>query len=242
MSQRKVRGIVTEAKKHGENDKWLTILCKDAGMISAKARGCRKPNSKLFACTSLFAYCDFIVDDHMRFTQVLSGDILYPFFAGCENIDKISLGNFFLEVTNRFLKHGQEDNEFMYLLLKALQAIDKNGDDLKSAGSIFVLRAMSAAGFMPYLDACIGCGSEQTAFFHPEGIVCSLCAQKVRSVPVSDNTQKALADIAEADVNKVFKLKFDEQTQNELWKCAEIMLKHYAEAPLRTYELLDFMK
>ncbi|MBQ6554634.1 MAG: DNA repair protein RecO [Firmicutes bacterium] len=238
MSQKKVRGIVTEVKKHGENDKWLTSLCKDAGMISAKARGCRKPNSKLFACTSLFAYCDFIIDDHLRFTQVLSGDILYPFFAGCDDIDKISLGNFFLEVTNRFLKHGQEDNEFMYLLLKALQSIDKNGDSLKTAGCIFVLRAMSAAGFMPYLDACIGCGSEKAEFFHPEGLVCGSCVQKVRSVPVSPDTCKALVLIAETDINNVFKLDFDTNTQNELWKCAEIMLKHYAEAPLRTYEML----
>lgn len=242
MSQKKVRGIVIEAKKHGENDKWLTVLCKDAGIISAKARGCRKPNNKLFACTSLFAYCDFIIDDHLKFTQILSGDILYPFFVNCNDIEKLSAGNFLLEVTNRLLKHGQEDNEFMYLLLKALQAIDKDTQLLKNSAAVFVLRALTISGFMPYLDSCIGCGSQQTRMFHPEGMVCGNCAQKVRAVSVSPETHQALINIIESDINNIFKLEFDRQTQSELWQCASLMLKHYIDTPLRTYEMLDFMK
>ena len=149
LSKQKVRGIVIESTLKGENDKWLTILCKDIGKINVKARGSRKPNSKLFGCSGLFSYCDYIIDDHLKYFQLISGDNLKNFFVGCDNLKKLSLANYFADTSNRLLRLGQVDNEFMYFLLKGLQALDKEKNDLASVGYIFELRSLLIMGFVP---------------------------------------------------------------------------------------------
>lgn len=241
MSIRKVRGIVTEAKAKGENDKWLTVLCKDMGKISVKARGCRKPNSKLFACTSLFAYCDFVIDDHMRFYNLVSGDIIRSFFVGCDDIRVLSLANYFLEITNRLLKHGMADNDFMYLLLKALQALDRQKNDIRTIGYIFEIRTLITSGYMPYMDSCISCNSPDTEFFHPEGMLCAACAKGVKTVHLTPEAYTALLLSVSADVDKVFGLKFDNSVLKQLSACARLMMKHYLDVDFNTYNLIKYM-
>ena len=238
MSVKKVRGIVIEAKPKGENDKWLTLLCKDVGKISVKARGSRRPNSKLFACTALFSYCDFIINDRLSFYSMDSGDIIRSFLVGCDDIETISAANYFLEITNRILKHGLEDNEFMYLLLKALQALDKHKNNVRLIGTVFEIRSLAVSGFMPYLDGCMRCGNGVPIYFHPEGVLCQNCTKGTDCVKLTAASYEALRDIILCPAEALFGLTYDEETANILSRCAKLMIKYYLNTDFRTYDML----
>ena len=237
LSKQKVRGIVIESTAKGENDKWLTLLCKDIGKITVKSRGCRKPNSKLFGCSGLFCYCDYIIDDHLKYNQLISGDSLKSFFVGCDNLKKLALANYFAYMTNKMLRPEQADNEFMYFLLKGLQALDSGLNDLACAGYIFELRSLEIIGFLPCPDdCCTSCGSEETAYFTPEGVLCGECAAK-NGVRVDKNTLYALKSIFEEPLESVFKLKFDKDIKPVLSNCAALAMRYYMKKCFRDTDM-----
>ncbi len=240
MSKQKVRGIVIEASNKGENDRWLTILCKDIGKISVKSRGCRKPSSKLFGCSALFSYCDFVVDDHLQFYQLISGDPLARFFVGCDDIRKLALANYFADMANKMMKHGQEDNEFMYFLLKALQALDKNVNDIRTIGYIFELRSLVILGFMPYMDNCIGCSDPHIEYFSPEGMLCPNCA-KSEDVQLTPEAYLAIVEICMEPVESLFKLKYKSAVKKILSQCAKVMMYYYMHTCFGTYNVTNYI-
>ncbi|MBQ9518652.1 MAG: DNA repair protein RecO [Firmicutes bacterium] len=239
MSKQKVRGIVIESSTKGENDKWLTILCKDIGKITVKSRGSRKPSSKLFGCSGLFSYCDYIIDDHLKYIQLTSGDSLKHFFVGCDDLKKLSLANYFADMTNKMLKHGQADNEFMYFLLKGLQTLDSGTNDLASVGYIFELRSLEIIGFLPCPDdSCTNCGSAETAYFTPEGVLCGACAVK-NGVKIDQKALAALKNIFEEPIESVFKLKLDNEIKPVLSDCAALAMRYYMK---KSYKDNDMFK
>lgn len=231
MSKIKVRGIVIESSPKGENDKWLTVLGKDIGRISVKARGCRKPTSKLFACTALFSYCDFIIDDHLQFYQLSSGDIIRNFLSGCDDITKLGLANHFIRIADNFMRPNQPDNKFLYFFLKAVQALDKESENFRRLCCIFDIRAMVEAGFMPYMENCINCGAPQIEYFHAEGMLCPNCIEDVECVRLSSDAYMGLVLITCTDIDSVFKLEFTPETEEMLLKCARLMVSHYTGSP-----------
>ena len=241
LSKQKVRGIVIESKAKGENDKWLTVLCKDIGKITVKSRSCRKPNSKLFGCSGLFSYCDYIIDDHLGFYQLVSGDDLKHFFIGCDDLKKISLANYFVSLSNKMLKHGQADNEFMYFLLKGLQMLDKENKALCDIGYIFELRSLIILGFMPYTDECSNCGSSDTIFFSPEGALCKNCVIS-ESIKIDPETFEAIDKIFTTPIDSVFKLRFDSETKKQLSACAALIMRHYMKTSFTDYDMYKYEK
>ena len=54
-------GIVLRYANYRDSDRILTILTRERGKLSAAARGCRKPNSRLFGCSELFTYGEYVL-------------------------------------------------------------------------------------------------------------------------------------------------------------------------------------
>lgn len=55
----KWEGIVLRTMPYGETNKIVTILTKEAGKLTAMARGAKKPASRLSSITQLFVYGSF---------------------------------------------------------------------------------------------------------------------------------------------------------------------------------------
>ena len=63
-----VQGLILRVSPYNETDAMLTVITKDHGLLSVKARGLRRKNSPLIAPCQLLAYTDFVLFEN-RFVR-----------------------------------------------------------------------------------------------------------------------------------------------------------------------------
>ena len=64
------QGIVLRETNYKEADKILTVLTRDLGKRTVKARGCRRKNSKLTAASQLLVYSEMTLSERGEFTTM----------------------------------------------------------------------------------------------------------------------------------------------------------------------------
>ena len=57
--QHKLLAVVARATNYRDHDRILTLITRERGRLTATARGCRKPQSKLLSCTQPFCYGEY---------------------------------------------------------------------------------------------------------------------------------------------------------------------------------------
>ena len=119
----------------------------------------------------------------------------------------------------------------MFFLLKSLQALDKKKNDNRRISAIFDIRALTIAGFMPYMDNCINCGDPHIEYFHPEGMLCPNCIDDTDCVRLTPDGYLSVVRITAYSIENVYKLEFSPQVLDEIIKCAKLMIKHYISEP-----------
>ena len=75
------QGIVLRETNYKEADKILTVLTRDLGKRTVKARGCRRKNSKLTAASQLLVYSEMTLSERGEFTTLTEADPLEQFWS-----------------------------------------------------------------------------------------------------------------------------------------------------------------
>ena len=75
------QGIVLRETNYKEADKILTVLTRDLGKRTVKARGCRRKNSKLTAASQLLVYSEMTLSERGEFTNLTEADPLEQFLS-----------------------------------------------------------------------------------------------------------------------------------------------------------------
>ena len=96
--RRTVQGIVLREINYKEADKILTVLTREEGKLTLKARGCRRKNSRLLASSQLLVYSELAITQRGEFITLAEGDPLTQFRRLGEDIDKLALASYFAEV------------------------------------------------------------------------------------------------------------------------------------------------
>lgn len=116
--------MVLSAMPMGEYDKRLTILTVERGKINAFARGARKPNSPLLACSQPFSYGEFTAYAG-RDSYTVSGAQVSNYFPGLkEDLARLYLGMYFCEFADYFTREGNDEREVLKLLYQSLRALE----------------------------------------------------------------------------------------------------------------------
>lgn len=190
MATVKTDGLVLRYANYGENDRMLTLLTPEHGLLSTSARGCRKAASKRLAATELFAAGEYMLhakDDRFTLSSFALQQNYYPIR---EDIDKLSHGVYWLNLAEAVAQPGQEARRLFKMLLLSLAVLAYGEMPCRALTAVFLMQFAGLSGFSPSLDRCARCGAElpETISYdaHAGGICCDACARNGTPLTAED--------------------------------------------------------
>lgn len=239
MESCKTRGIVARRADYGESNCMLTIYAENMGVISACAYGVRSNRSRLKAASQVLCFSEFVLSKKQGdIYRAESAEIIDAFFSVSEDITKLSLANYMLELVRDVLT--AEDNAPLRLLLNTLYALAYRELNPLAAKAVFELKLAQYSGYEPMLDACMSCGGADglCAFDFSGGVKCAACRTGA-DADIDADLYRALKYIFSAEEKKIFSFKTSEAVLEKLSLLAEEYILNKSE---RGYRSLEYLK
>lgn len=240
------QGIVLRETNYKEADKILTVLTRDFGKRTVKARGCRRKTSKLTAASQLLVYSEMTLYERGEFTTLTEADPQQQFWGVRQDLDKLALASYFAEVTEAAAQEGEPCPEVLSLVLNCLYALDKLEKPLAQVKAVFELRLLCLMGYAPLLDACAVCGVPEPVSARlnlSQGVLhCAACRQEVGggvAMPLSPGALAGARYIVGSDPKHLFSFSLGEEGLPQLGEATEAFLMTQQERGFRT---LDYYK
>ena len=118
-------GMVLSTMPIGDYDRRVVILTKECGKISAFAKGARRPNSALLACSQPFTFGQFTLLQGRSSYNLLSADISNYFTDLREDLDSVAMAMYFCEFADYYGRENVEATQMLKLLYQSLRALSK---------------------------------------------------------------------------------------------------------------------
>lgn len=182
MALYKSRGIVLRSIRYGESDRILDLYTRDAGLVSAIAKGIRRTRSRFGARLEPLSCVEFVAYGGRSLDTITQAETLRSFHGVREHLARLeAAGRMVRDV--RALSGGDEaDRRILNLLYHALDALEPRDSGLGVLEAAFGMKLAMLAGYAPELDACVGCSvpageMDGLAHFAPElgGLLCEEC-------------------------------------------------------------------
>ena len=239
-------GIVLRETNYKEADKILTVLTRDYGKRTVKARGCRRKTSKLTAASQLLVWSDMTLYQRGEYLTLNEAEVLDQFWAVRQDIDLLAAASYFAEVIEATAQEGEEAGDLLSLLLNSLYALDKLGRPKELVKAAFELRLLCLTGYEPRIDACAVCGRPdpvEARLNLTQGVLhCAACGAQVGegvSMPLSPAALAAARHIVLGNPKKLFSFRLDGHSLTQLGEMTEAFLMTQQE---RGYRTLDYYK
>lgn len=239
-------GMVLSAMPIGEYDKRLVILTRERGKIAVFARGARKPNCALLACSQPFSFGEFVVYQGKNAYNLVSANISNYFGELREDLNSVYYGCYFCEFADYLTRENVNSSDILKLLYQSLKVLSKKTIPVELIRYIFELKIMVLNGEAPQMFECVKCGQEkQNLLFHAEsgGLICEECLdgkQKNDMVMLSGSTIYTMQFIITSPIEKLYTFKVSEIVLEELKNCMKYYLKVYVNYKFKSLELISF--
>ena len=243
MNQESIMGMVLSSTSVGEYDKRLVILTKEHGKIAAFAKGARRPNCALLACSQPFAFGTFQVYQGKSSYTVVAADITNYFETLRTDLEAIYYGMYFCEFTDYLTRENVDGTEFLKLLYQSLRALSKKTIPYALIRYIFEFKCMAINGEAPQVFECVKCGKgEPSILFSAKagGLVCESCKGQIKdTIEIDEATVYTLQFIVASNIEKLFTFHVSETVMENLRVCAARYLSVYVG---HTFHSISFME
>ena len=117
-------GLVLRETEYRDTDKLLTVLTRDAGKITLKARGVRSNRSKLKGACQILTYSEFTVNDAFHGQYSIMEATSKQMFPGLRSdLELLSLASYFAQVAECVCQEDFSTPELLSLTLNCLYAL-----------------------------------------------------------------------------------------------------------------------
>lgn len=128
---------------------------------------------------------------------------------------------------------GQQVYRILQLYLNTLYMIAEGEKNVDFLISVFKLRLICLLGFVPKVDMCCNCNTNEkinSFSFRDNGVKCSLCSKQDKGViEISTSAYKALQYIIKSNPKQIFNFEVQEDTLKELHLLSKIYLNEKLE-------------
>ena len=151
MNRFRTRGIVLRRVNFGEADRIVTFITSDYGLVSAMAKGVRKPSSKLAGGLELFSVSDVsFIKGKGELDHLISSRMIKHFGQIVTDYDRVQLAYAVLKHTAKAAKEFTEPKLYE-LIASALSELNQPGSDLELIDGWFKLNLLKTLGQQPNL-------------------------------------------------------------------------------------------
>lgn len=247
--QIKTRGLALKQRNIGENDRIVTYLTADLGVIEVSAKGVKSVRSPLSGPTQLLAYSELCLFKGKQSYYILdSAETINAFYSLRLDVVKLALAGYFCELTGYLSPSAENAWDFLRLLLNSLHLLQEEKLSMPLLKSVFELRALSVGGFMPNLVGCADCGEYEKprmAFLPLAGVlVCGDCFPSsaydredaiVAAMPAP--VLAAMRHIVFSEPDRVFSFKLAGNSLTQLSRITEQFTLLHTEGKFKSLEL-----
>ena len=238
-----IQAIVLRVTDYNDRDALLTVLTRNHGKLTIKARGLRRKNSPLIAPCQLLAFGEFTLFEYKNQYTVNEAHSIELFQGLRRDLCKLSLGTYFAQAAEVLSQEDLPNPELQSLLLNCLYALDKLEKPELLVKSVFELRSASLAGYTPDLFGCHVCGSQEPRYFDISGgaLLCEKCRGAATGIrmPITPAILEAMRYITYCDAKKLFSFEIGRESLAQLSSITEAYLTTQLE---RGFSTLDFYK
>ncbi len=241
------RGLVVMEKRVGESDRLVTLLTAEKGILRAFVHFSGRARGSRLSATRLFTYSRFTIYEGRDSYIIDDAQPIEVFFDLRKEISRLSLAQYFCELSAVLAPQGSEADGFLRLMLNAMYFLQKGTHPEGIIKSVVEMRMMSLAGYMPDLVYCAKCRCYEadTMFFLPRSgiILCGDCFQPSESqnpepaVALGRGAMTALRHTIYADFGKMFSFRVSPKAESELAEASE---RYVLETLGRGFGTLDF--
>lgn len=239
-------GLVLREVNYKEADKILTVLTREAGKLTVKARGCRRKQSRLAASAQFLTFSEMTLFEYRDYYTLNEAEPQELFWGVRADVEKMSLGAYFAEVVENIAGDGLADPALLSLILNGLYALDQLNKPLALIKGAFELKLMALSGYEPLLDACAVCGvpePQDPRFQLMEGVLhCASCqggAGEGASMPVSAPVLAAMRYVVYGDPKRLFSFALE---PGELVRFGRVCERFLTTQLDRGFHTLDFYR
>ena len=239
--------IIIKKIKLGEADRILTLYTPHLGKIQAKARGVRRPRSKLAGHLELLTYSLISVAKGRNLDVITGSQTINSFLPLKSDLWLTSCALYVTELVNQFTPDHVENYPLFQLLLETMEQLCQ-ASNKELMLRHFELHLLNEVGYRPQLQQCVSCQRllEPTAnSFCPGsgGMLCPNCSpNQPFSYPLSVNAQKVLRLLQNSDYDTASRLKIDAGLSRELVKTMSGYLKYLLEREVKSAAWLDTLR
>lgn len=237
-------GLVIKENSVGDNDRVITVLTRDLGVLRAFAVGAKKVKSKKNASTSLLAFSKFTFSGTKDKLRVDDAVPIEMFFDLRTDILKLSVAQYICELCQTLAPVDDNAEEYLRLVLNTLHFLSKQDANVYLLKSIAELRLMTLSGYQPDLIACreCGCFENDKMYFDiiDASLVCDDCIDESASsyIAIDRSILSAMRHIVFSEFNKLFSFSL---TLDKSRYLSNITEKYLCDKTERGYKTLDFL-
>jgi DNA repair protein RecO (recombination protein O) len=239
-----VQALVLRVTNYNDTDALLTLLTKNQGKITVKARGLRRKNSPLAAPCQVLSYAEFTLFEYRNQYTINEAHSIELFQGLRKELQRFSLGTYFLQVVETIALEDAPNPELLSLVLNSLYMLTQESASEKLVKAVFELRATCLAGYTPNLEQCYICGDRSPHLFNTkEGhLVCRGCDDGTEfgiRLPISQGVLAAMRYVCQCDPKKLFSFSINEESLDLFCQASESYLIAQLE---KSFSTLDFYK
>ena len=197
--------LVLRERKLDEQDRLLTLLSADRGIITAYAKGAGRMKGSMAGATELLCYSHFVLFQNRERCFADKAEANTLFFGIRGDLEKLTLATYFAQLCCELIPENEPAVEELRLMLNTLYCLERD-------------KLLTLTGYMPDLIACRACGGlpeDGVVLFDPSGgsICCPGCAPSgaVGLLPLPPGVFAAMRHIIYCDFEKLFQFKLGEE-------------------------------
>ena len=246
MPTYRANAIVLKRMNYGETDRILTLYTREHGRLSAIAKGCRKPLSRLAAGTELFTYGRYMLATGKSLDLVSQSETRESFPSIRADMHRIAYATYIMELVNETIEDREPNPDVFDTTLSSLYMLE-GGIDPEVVTRAFELQVMTISGYRPRLDSCARCGNPPGP--NPRfsaslgGIVCGECGPLPDdAMDIHANTLTTLSVLLTAEPAQLKRMRLPAGVMDEMANVMRWYIRYRLEREMKSVEFIQALK